>query len=149
MGDRLCVLWTDREGQRWDIGELWRSPEGDYAFGYRLDLLRQAKEAGFRLLPEFPDPRGLDAPYRSARLFSTFSQRVPSPKRADYKQMLEAWGVESKDPLEILSRSGGVLHTDRLELAAYRPPDGDRSLGSAGDAGLVREGSHGDPCDET
>jgi hypothetical protein len=67
-------------------------------------------------------------PYRSAYLFPTFAQRIPSPKRPDYQAILESWGVEhSDDPLEILALSGGIQATDRLELAEYRASDDDLS----------------------
>lgn len=121
--ERVLVLWGEPEhGTRRVIGELWRDPQG-FAFGYghELDL---AIQKGFRLLPEFPLFRGLEAPYRSPYLFGTFAQRIPSPKRADYQRILESWGVQAGDSqLEILARSGGVQLTDRIELAEHRSED--------------------------
>lgn len=125
--DRLYVMWSDDEGRRLVIGELWRTPDQGFAFGYRLDLLPDARARGFHTLPEFPDPRGLDDPYASATLFSTFKQRIPSPVRTDYDKMLRSWGAQSSDPFEILRCSGGVQMTDRIELAEYRAPDDDLS----------------------
>lgn len=125
--DRLYVMWSDSDGRRFVIGELWRTVDGEYGFGYRLDLLQEARAQGFHLLPEFPELRGLDAPYLSPILFSTFKQRIPSPSRADYDRMLHSWGAESDDPFEILRRSGGVQMTDRIELAEYRSPNDDLS----------------------
>jgi hypothetical protein len=116
-------LWGEPEGgRRLAIGELWRDAQG-FAFGYghEIDL---AVEKGFRLLPEFPVRRELDAPYRSAYLFATFAQRIPSPRRPDFDRILESWGVRAGDSqLEILARSGGVQMTDRIELAEYRAID--------------------------
>jgi hypothetical protein len=114
------VLWGEPEGgRRLPIGELWRDAEG-FAFGYghEIDL---ATGKGFRLLAEFPVRRELASPYRSPYLFATFAQRIPSPRRPDFEQILESWGVGTGDSqLEILARSGGVQMTDRIELAEYR-----------------------------
>ena len=116
-------MWGEPEGgRRLAIGELWCDAQG-FAFGYghEVDL---ASEKGFRLLPEFPVRRELDAPYRSAYLFATFAQRIPSQRRPDFEQILESWGVRAGDSeLEILARSGGVQMTDRIELAEYRSDD--------------------------
>ncbi len=114
------MLWGEPEGgRRLAIGELWRDAQG-FAFGYghEIDL---ATQKGFRLLPEFPVRRELTLPYRSAYLFATFAQRIPSPRRPDFERILESWGVRAGDSqLEILARSGGVQMTDRIELAEYR-----------------------------
>lgn len=124
--DKLFVMWADREGRRAVVGELWRVRDG-FAFGYRSDRLTQAREAGFEPLPEFRQERDVTDPYVSATLFHTFKKRLPAPERADSRQTLAGWGVESNDPMEILAKSGGVLLTDSLELAEYRPDDDDLS----------------------
>jgi hypothetical protein len=123
--DRLFVLWrAPDDGTHLVVGELLREPTG-FAFGY-VDDLRCAFDRGFRLLTEFPEYRTLLAPYRNACLFPTFAERVPSPRRPDYRAILASWGVEhSDDSLEILALSGGIQVTDRLELAAYRAFDDD------------------------
>jgi hypothetical protein len=120
---RLFVLWREPDaGRRHVVGELWQDDEG-YAFGYGHDVDR-ALERGFTLLLEFPERHGIDAPYRSEYLFSTFAQRIPSPKRPDYQSILESWQVTAPDsPLDILAMSGGIQLTDRLEVAEYRAPD--------------------------
>jgi len=117
------VLWGEPDGgRRIVIGELWQDTQG-FAFGYGHEI-DAATEKGFRLLPEFPLRRGLDAPYRSGHLFATFAQRIPSPRRPDFQQILASWGVQDGDSqLAILARSGGVQLTDRIELAEYRAPD--------------------------
>lgn len=124
---RLWVVWGEpTEGRRRRIGELWRDREG-YAFAYVKEA-DAAQTEGFKLLPEFPEPRTTDAPYRSRYLFSTFAQRIPSPKRADFDSIMAAWGVlNTDDPLEVLAASGGVQMTDRIELAEHRADDDDLS----------------------
>jgi len=124
--DKLFVIWADPDGRRSVVGELWRVPEG-FAFGYDVDRLDEARDAGFQLLPEFPALRGTADPYVSATLFHTFKNRLPAPERSDSRQTLTSWGVVSDDPMEILAKSGGVLLTDSIELAEHRAEDDDLS----------------------
>lgn len=125
--DRLDVIWRDTrpgqtEGRRWVIGRLSRSESGTFHFRYAPELA-EAKAAGFALLPEFYDP---EADYEAHHLFPTFAKRIPSPKRSDAQKMLQSWGLaDLGDPMMVLARSGGVLETDRLELAEHRPIDDD------------------------
>ncbi len=121
MISRLFVLWrTPDERRRFIVGHLWRD-QGTYFFAYEADLA-EARGGGFALLAEFPEHRQADRPYRSeGYLFSTFAQRVPSPKRSDYRELMGQWQVDRPDdPFEVLARSGGILATDGIELAEYR-----------------------------
>jgi hypothetical protein len=128
--DRLYVIWSPaapRARRRHVVGELWRQHDRSFAFAYASDLAA-AFGSGFTMLPEFPEHRSTDRPYVSHQLFSTFAQRIPSPKRPDHARILAGWGVDSAhDPLAILAVSGGVQLTDRLELAEYRDQDDDLS----------------------
>lgn len=118
--DRLFVMWAEpAQGRRTVIGHLRRETDGEFTFSYDESGLREAQARGFVLLSEFP----LAQTYRSRYLFSTFAQRIPSPKRPDYRAMLDAWGVSGDDQLELLAVSGGIQHTDSLELAEYRAAD--------------------------
>lgn len=108
----MLVLWKDLKGLRRVIGDLWRTSDGGYAFGYRDDLPSAGE--GWLGLIEFPEHRT----YRASYLFPTFAQRIPGPGRPDRIALLRAWGVVNEDDdLEILARSGGVQETDRIELA--------------------------------
>lgn len=122
--ERLFVLWTKPETQRRAvIGELWRDASGIYNFAYIDDWLTMLslRRGGFRMMAEFPDWRTRANPYQATQLFSTFAQRIPSPKRPDYQGMMASWGVKlPDDPLDVLSHSGGILTTDRIELAEWR-----------------------------
>jgi hypothetical protein len=121
-------MWGEpTEGRRRCIGELWRDLEG-YAFAYGQEV-DTAQAEGFRMLPEFPEPQTVDAPYRSRYLFATFAERIPSPKRADFASIMAAWGVLNiDDPFEVLAASGGVQMTDRIELAEHRADEDDLSV---------------------
>lgn len=119
--DSLFVLWLDEQtARRWIIGRLSRTDDGQFSFSYDAQAVDAAK-VGFRPLPEFPDLR---MRYASPYLFSTFSQRIPSPRRPDYPRLLQKWDVrDATDLLAILAKSGGLQMTDRLELAEYRPEE--------------------------
>jgi len=123
--DRLFVLWTKPEEQRRAVvGELWRDATGVYKFAYIDDAMTlvSLRRGGFRMMAEFPDYRTRANPYQAAQLFPTFAQRIPSPKRPDYRGMMSGWGVERPDDLlDVLAHSGGILATDRIELAEWRP----------------------------
>jgi len=125
--DRLVVIWGDpQHGNRHVVGHLARL-NGEFAFWY-VDDLANATAHGFSLLPEFPEYRRADRPYRERYLFALFAARIPAPSRRDAKAMLQAWGVERPDDqFEVLAKSGGVRATDRLELLEYRPVDDDLS----------------------
>jgi hypothetical protein len=124
----MFVLWrAPDDGTRFVIGELWRESDARFAFAYS-DELPRAMERGFSLLPEFPANADRDGPYRSGYLFPTFAQRIPSPQRPDFRRILDSWGIESADDqLAVLSASGGIQATDRLELAEYRSVGDDLS----------------------
>jgi len=114
--ERLWAMWRDEANQRQQVGQLWHAPDG-YRFSYEAEL-----PPTFHLLAEFPEHRGPDRPYHARNLFSTFAERIPSPKRPDYRTMLDSWGVENPDDqLEILARSGGIQATDWIELSEWRP----------------------------
>ncbi|MEL6760942.1 MAG: HIRAN domain-containing protein [Myxococcota bacterium] len=117
----LYVMWREpKSNRRHVIGQLGRDSEG-FSFAYSRTGVEEAAPRGFYPLPEFP---GIDQAYTARHLFSTFAQRVPSPRRPDFKQLIESWLVSNPDdPLEILANSGGLLATDQLELAAVRPND--------------------------
>ncbi len=129
MVDRLFVLWRGphdepARGRRHVIGRVWR--DDAFHFGYVRfgSHWEEAEKLGFRLLQEFPEPRDVEHPYSAPGLFATFARRIPSPRRPDLASMLRPWGLTgSDDPFEILSKTGGMLLTDRLELAEWRSLD--------------------------
>ncbi len=109
----LSVLWKDAQDRRQLIGQLDRTDEG-FEFRY----LDGAMGAGFRGLPEFPLKGGTS---KRRQLFATFSSRLPSPARPDFRRMLESWGVANHDDqLEILAKSGGYSATDSMEFYEVR-----------------------------
>ena len=129
--DRLYVIWRepDENARRHIVGELSRA-RGTFEFKYLAESHQAAEEHGFTGVPGLPY---VGSPYEAIHLFPVFQARIPSPRRPDFKMLMQMWGVEGPgvdDQFEILAKSGGVLATDRLEIAEYRevPDDFDRPL---------------------
>lgn len=112
--DKLLFVWTDPIARRRHVvGHLYK--QGNvYTFQYAKDI-SVAKSRFFTNFPAFPD---LDQVYSSTGLFPAFERRLPSPKRPDYAQVLQRFGltppVESWDLLRV---TGGRLATDEFEFA--------------------------------
>jgi len=107
------VVWKQPlTRQRYLIGRLWRDRAG-YHFRYEHDLPRSVKdalEAGFRLLDEFPQ---LDGQWDSPRLFATFRRRLPPAWRLrDLRQI----DLSPERAMEYFRLTGARLSTDTLEF---------------------------------
>lgn len=119
----LYLAWqAPREtsrGRAWfPIGRLDAESEttnpSNYRFRYTYGAKRAADDVGFEPLVSFPD---FQEDYRSGKLFPLFHNRVLSPKRADFPEYIDWLGLskEEADPISILSVSGGVRVTDKLQ----------------------------------
>jgi len=128
MSERtLFLAWQEADAsQPWfPVGRL--DVEADapaYRFRYIKGARRAQQEAAWPLAPGFPD---LERDYRSRALFSTFSNRVMSPRRPDFPDYVRMLALEeSADPVALLSVSGGRRMTDRYEVFPKldKGPDG-------------------------
>lgn len=118
MTDKLFVLWAPQK-RRHVVGTLSREP-GMFTFRY-ADNLGITEASGFEELTGFSRSK---REFRSPHLFAAFSHRVPSPRRPDFEELIDEWGVENPDDaFEILARSGGLQVMDSVELAEYRAPE--------------------------
>ena len=118
MGERtLFIAWQESGGsRRWfPIGRLDADVENErYRFRYVGGAKRAAKEVGFPLLMPFPH---LEKDYKSARLFSTFSNRVMRSSRPDFKSYVQSLALsDDSDPIDMLFVSGGHRLTDYYEV---------------------------------
>lgn len=111
----LFLAWQDPVHRRWyPVGKL-TSNAGTYTFEYIGGALEAAQHSGFEPLPGFPK---LETAYESNQLFPLFANRVLSPSRPEYKDVLEWLSMprSEDDPVAILARSGGQRRTDSLEV---------------------------------
>lgn len=114
----LFLAWQDRGPRRawYPIGRLEADvPASHYEFRYTKGAERARREAGFPVLPAFPE---LHRRYESTELFPLFQNRVFDPRRKDFAEYLR-WldlSPNQADPIEILAVSGGQRQTDNLEV---------------------------------
>ena len=118
MAEKTVFLaWQDKGvSQEWfPIGRLDADVErGKYRFRYIGGAKRAKREAKFPLLVAFPH---LEGDYKSAKLFSTFSNRVMWPSRPDFKDYLKSLALtEDSDPIDMMAVSGGRRITDSYEV---------------------------------
>jgi hypothetical protein len=124
----LFVAWQDQAAsRRWfPIGRLdVRPPRPVYRFRYTKGAERAHQAAGFEPLPDFPS---FTREYEASELFPLFQNRVMGSSRPDFGEYLKQLGLQpdQRDPIEILSVSGGRRMTDELEVfpKLERQPDG-------------------------
>jgi len=98
--------------------------ETSYRFRYIGGAKRAEKEVGFEPLVSFPD---FQHDYRAGKLFPLFHNRVLSSKRADFPEYIDWLDLsrEEADPISILSVSGGVRVTDKLQTFPKVEADAD------------------------
>lgn len=119
----LYLAWREPGRRWWPVGRLVRR-DGEYEFAYTRGAV-DAEPAGFRPLVTFPDRSSV---YRSQELFPLFANRLMNPARSEFDSFV-AWldlPRGERDPLVLLSRSGGRRETDVFEVfaAPERTPSG-------------------------
>ncbi|MGL5905849.1 MAG: HIRAN domain-containing protein [Shewanella sp.] len=111
----VYLAWQDPESRRWHtVGQLAAKPHG-YLFAYTKGAKSSPRFIAFDGMREF------DGAYFSADLFPLFKNRLLSARRPEYKKFMAWLGFDSEqhgafDPLEVLSRSGGLRVTDSLQI---------------------------------
>jgi hypothetical protein len=123
---RLIVQWQDHDSRRWfPVAELLAFGDGDafrFELGYIAAVL-EARKLGFQPFAAFPE---IDRRYGSNTLFPFFQNRVLPTTRPDYLEYVTALGLtpDTADVVDLLGRSEGRRHTDRIEtvLAPERDP---------------------------
>ncbi|WP_107841792.1 HIRAN domain-containing protein [Metasolibacillus meyeri] len=120
MTENLLVIWQEVESRnKYHIGTLsYNEKEGLYHFNYAFDVLRrglqEALDAGFKGIYEFELEEGK---VTSKDLFHFFNKRLPNPKRSDYHDLLNYFGLEENaSKMDFLRRTKGRLGTDSYEL---------------------------------
>lgn len=114
----LWLIWQNIETrQRYHVGSLLHE-DGVYTFSYETKgyrrKLAEAMENGYRPHLAFPDTKRV---YTSAKLFGSFSRRLPDPRRPDYQTVLRDLGLPRDcTEMDVLRASGGILATDSYEF---------------------------------
>jgi hypothetical protein len=114
----LYVAWqTPSKSRAWfPIGRLDADvSNGEFEFAYTLGAVEAREKGEFSPLLAFPD---MTQRYASSELFPLFKNRVLDPKRRDFAEYVGwlALDANHRDPIEILSLTGGERQTDSLEV---------------------------------
>ena len=113
---KIYLIWQEADhGSRHVIGELTEKASGHYVFRYLQGPdMSEAKKRGFAGYPSFPD---LNQAYNE-NVIESFSMRLPSRSRDDFKVFLKYWEIEnpSISDFDLLSITGAKLHTDHFEF---------------------------------
>lgn len=110
----LFLAWQAPSDRAWfPVGRLEADTEQSvYRFCYTRGA-SDAKTVGFHPIASFP---ALDECYESSELFPTFKNRVLGRQRRNFASYLESLALDTADPIEILSVSGGERQTDSFEV---------------------------------
>lgn len=117
----VFVAWRDPVGHRcYPVARLARSgsEDGIGSVEYEFVYVRGANDArakGFSPIVPFDRFEGV---YRSRGLFPFFANRLMSEARPEYAGFLDRLmlGPGHADPLEVLTRTGGIRATDSFEV---------------------------------
>jgi hypothetical protein len=125
----LFLAWQDPSSRAWfPIGRLTHDSQ-QYKFIYLQGAHTASKKAGFQPIISFPD---FSKAYYSQELFPLFQNRLLRSSRPDYKDFIQSLNLpdNEKDPITILSRSGGQRQTDSFEVypCPERNPSGAYSI---------------------
>ncbi|MBI4533429.1 MAG: DNA-binding protein [Candidatus Melainabacteria bacterium] len=118
----LYVAWQDKLTRAWfPIGKLMFDGL-KFRFVYTKGVIEARQQCGFESLQSFPD---IYRTYESEKLFPVFSNRVLSPSREDYPSFVDWCDLSRglKDPVALLSRSGGERETDALQVFPIPEPE--------------------------
>lgn len=114
----LFVAWqTPSASRAWfPIGRLDADVANEaFEFAYTQGAVEAQRKGEFSPLLAFPD---MQRRYASRELFPLFKNRVLDPKRKDFAEYVGwlALDANHRDPIEILSITGGERQTDSLEV---------------------------------
>lgn len=114
----LFVAWqTPSASRAWfPIGRLDADVANqEFEFAYTQGAVEAQLKGEFSPLLAFPD---MQRRYASRELFPLFKNRVLDPKRKDFAEYVGwlALDANHRDPIEILSITGGERQTDSLEV---------------------------------
>ena len=114
----LFVAWqTPSASRAWfPIGRLDADVANEaFEFAYTQGAVEAQRKGEFSPLLAFPD---MQRRYTSRELFPLFKNRVLDPKRKDFAEYVDwlALDANHRDPIEILSITGGERQTDSLEV---------------------------------
>lgn len=110
MSKSIFLIWQDVVTRMWHpVGKL-----SEIDGGYRFNYTNGARNPRFK---PFLLMGNLKSVYESEKIFPFFANRVVSPERREYMELLEWSGLTEDDSnLELMARTGGRRGTDNFRI---------------------------------
>ena len=108
----VYLAWQSSDTRVWHVVGLLKEHDAGYSFNYTKGAL-----ASDKFIP-FTGMEDLNKIYVSEDLFPLFKNRLLSSRRPEYPNFLKWIGLnpENATAINILSRSGGLRSTDKLQM---------------------------------
>lgn len=94
------------------IGDVSKS-DNEYIFKYDIHGVEKANKIGFKYIVGF---KNIKQEYKSEKLFSIFTSRIPPKNRHDIDDILNKFELSEYDEIELLKRTNGKCYTDDIEV---------------------------------
>ncbi len=106
------LAWQDPNTRSWHVVGLLSENKQGYSFSYTKGATDSKQ-----FIP-FSGMESLTETYVSDALFPLFYNRLLSKRRPEYPQFIKWLGLDEghTSPIDVLSRSGGIRSTDKLQM---------------------------------
>ena len=108
----LKLYWTDSKGNEYHLGNLYKL-ENEYCFDIIEVELKNALRHGCFGIGNMDISK---TSQRNSELFEFFKNRIPKENELTNEELLEIYGLDKYNEMEILKISGGKLLKDRYFL---------------------------------
>ena len=108
----LELFWTDAQNKEYHLGNLYKIDD-NYFFDIMQDELKQAVKHGCFGIGNIDITKEKQ---ESKELFSFFKNRIPNRNELAEKELIEQYGINEYDEMEILKITEGRMLKDRYYL---------------------------------
>ena len=108
----LKLFWSDSKGNKYHLGNLYKK-QNEYFFDIAENELRDALRHGCFGIGNMDITKNSQ---KSSELFKFFKNRIPKENELTNNELLEIYGLDKYNDMEILKISQGKLIKDRYYL---------------------------------